>query len=434
MPAPLLPLPAVSYDVLGPNPFDSEEDIDHLITTVLGPISSSSISSVLEQFILSLDTKARLDLSTIWQAQRAQEQDEATGRSKLPNLPVPFSGVRDTERAVGRRRARILKDGALSMIVFGYDEKLIWAQRIGSFIRSMRAVLGDRSLQTRWGGSVLDSVIGTFLTQNASDVLSSRAFLTLAGRFPSRRYKRGLERSSGKEPGSDDTPLSPDVPHELTPGEEIVDWDAVRTCPDPMQLVDAIRCRGMYFLLAGHITKCLNKVHREGGRRPTKPPIPTEDDNTQPLPTSSADAPIEPSAPSADVPSASNLDLSAPNLDSSIISMGDIEDSPLALDGDASLPLASTSEKISTSEKMSLEWLRSSDVTDEEVWSYLMSIEGLGRKSTACIMLLTLGRKEFPVDVHVARVCARIGWLPIIKGDPDPKEVEQYPEDPEVHK
>ena len=53
----------------------------------------------------------------------------------------------------------------------------------------------------RWGGSVLDSVIGTFLTQNASDVLSSRAFLSLVARFPSERYRQGLAVLSGRRDG-----------------------------------------------------------------------------------------------------------------------------------------------------------------------------------------------------------------------------------------
>lgn len=42
-----------------------------------------------------------------------------------------------------------------------------WAKRVGTFIRTMRVVLGDRSLRTHgwWGGSVVDSVVGVFLTQ-----------------------------------------------------------------------------------------------------------------------------------------------------------------------------------------------------------------------------------------------------------------------------
>ena len=31
----------------------------------------------------------------------------------------------------------------------------------------------------------------------------------------------------------------------------------------------------------------------------------------------------------------------------------------------------------------------------------------------ACVLLLSLGRKEFPVDVNVARICARLGWIPL---------------------
>lgn len=38
---------------------------------------------------------------------------------------------------------------------------------------------------------------------------------------------------------------------------------------------------------------------------------------------------------------------------------------------------------------------------------------GLGRKSVACIMLLCLGKKEFPVDVNVGRIAARLGWIPL---------------------
>lgn len=49
-----------------------------------------------------------------------------------------------------------------------------------------RCVLGDRAYSKPWGGSVLDSVIGTFLTQNVSDQLSSKAYMTLAARFPAR--------------------------------------------------------------------------------------------------------------------------------------------------------------------------------------------------------------------------------------------------------
>ena len=29
------------------------------------------------------------------------------------------------------------------------------------------------------------------------------------------------------------------------------------------------------------------------------------------------------------------------------------------------------------------------------------------------MLLLALRRKDFPVDVNVARICARLGWIPL---------------------
>ena len=31
----------------------------------------------------------------------------------------------------------------------------------------------------------------------------------------------------------------------------------------------------------------------------------------------------------------------------------------------------------------------------------------------ACILLLSLGLKDFPVDTNVGRICARLGWIPL---------------------
>ena len=47
---------------------------------------------------------------------------------------------------------------------------------------------------------------------------------------------------------------------------------------------------------------------------------------------------------------------------------------------------------------------------ESESW---LARAGLGRKSVACVLLLALRRKDFPVDVNVARICARLGWIPL---------------------
>ncbi|KAJ8551446.1 hypothetical protein K7X08_021461 [Anisodus acutangulus] len=63
------------------------------------------------------------------------------------------------------------------------DERKVVRGRVDSFIARMRLVQGDRRFSP-WKGSVVDSVIGVFLTQNVSDHLSSSAFMCLAAKFP----------------------------------------------------------------------------------------------------------------------------------------------------------------------------------------------------------------------------------------------------------
>ncbi|KAF5948068.1 hypothetical protein HYC85_014025 [Camellia sinensis] len=69
------------------------------------------------------------------------------------------------------------------------EERKVFRGRADSFIARMHLVQDsvtcprDRRF-SQWKGSVVDSVIGVFLTQNVSDHLSSSAFMSLAARFP----------------------------------------------------------------------------------------------------------------------------------------------------------------------------------------------------------------------------------------------------------
>ncbi|OWM82496.1 hypothetical protein CDL15_Pgr002071 [Punica granatum] len=63
------------------------------------------------------------------------------------------------------------------------EERRVFKGRTDSFIARMHLVQGDRRFSP-WKGSVVDSVVGVFLTQNVSDHLSSSAFMSLAARFP----------------------------------------------------------------------------------------------------------------------------------------------------------------------------------------------------------------------------------------------------------
>lgn len=48
---------------------------------------------------------------------------------------------------------------------------------------------------------------------------------------------------------------------------------------------------------------------------------------------------------------------------------------------------------------------------NNRVFSYLTSLKGIGPKSAYCIMMYSLGRKVFPVDTHVLRICRRLGLI-----------------------
>ncbi|MDQ4125081.1 MAG: endonuclease III [Actinomycetota bacterium] len=52
------------------------------------------------------------------------------------------------------------------------------------------------------------------------------------------------------------------------------------------------------------------------------------------------------------------------------------------------------------------------DLGDDEVENYLCSLPGVGPKTAACVLVFSMGRAAFPIDTHVHRVTARLGWIP----------------------
>ncbi|MCO5609594.1 hypothetical protein L7F22_063824 [Adiantum nelumboides] len=74
-------------------------------------------------------------------------------------------------------------------------EREIMERQVEAFICTMRSIQGDRQF-TPWKGSVLDSLVGAFLTQNVSDHLSSSAFMSIASRYP---FKQEDELAKSKD-------------------------------------------------------------------------------------------------------------------------------------------------------------------------------------------------------------------------------------------
>ena len=81
--------------------------------------------------------------------------------------------------------------------------------------------------------------------------------------------------------------------------------------------------------------------------------------------------------------------------------------------------------------ELSLEFLR--DCPTDVARGYLLSMEGYGVKTVSCILLLALYRADFPVDVNVGRIMARLGWVPL-ETEEALEELSQYAPEPAVYK
>jgi endonuclease III len=58
-----------------------------------------------------------------------------------------------------------------------------------------------------------------------------------------------------------------------------------------------------------------------------------------------------------------------------------------------------------------LDLTRLQDLDDAAVEEYLTSLPGVGPKTAACVLAFSMGRAAFPIDTHVHRITARLGWI-----------------------
>jgi endonuclease III len=59
---------------------------------------------------------------------------------------------------------------------------------------------------------------------------------------------------------------------------------------------------------------------------------------------------------------------------------------------------------------LTLDFLGGLPIEDARAW--LLSLPGVGYKTSACVLLFALGRPAMPVDTHVYRVATRLGLIP----------------------
>lgn len=66
-------------------------------------------------------------------------------------------------------------------------------------------------------------------------------------------------------------------------------------------------------------------------------------------------------------------------------------------------------------------------LSDEECEQFLTSLPGVGEKTARCVMIYSLNRQVFPVDLHCWRICRRIGWVRPTRPDKScsPKDMDR---------
>uniref|UniRef100_A0A166JCV5 HhH-GPD domain-containing protein n=1 Tax=Daucus carota subsp. sativus TaxID=79200 RepID=A0A166JCV5_DAUCS len=298
-------------------------------------------------------------------------------------------------------------------------ERQIMINKVESVISILGGFQGNRSF-SRWKGSVMDSIIGAYLTQNVSDHLSSSTFMCFAARFPPRDIKRSSKIHEK---------LSACLPLELFPKDvEMQKWGNKSTFQEishigsQSEIESLVNCAsiidregtkvksfqakseakkekiiGPIFSLSNGYNKRgfpdrkikKNEKHKRDWDKLRKTycqPRERNDDNMDAIDWESVRQ-----APIAEVVE---------------IIQGRGMETVLANEIKACLDRVMRDHG-----SMDLEWLR--DVPPKDAKEYLLSIYGIGLKSAECIRLLSLYHVAFPVDVNVGRVVVRLGWVPL---------------------
>ncbi len=59
--------------------------------------------------------------------------------------------------------------------------------------------------------------------------------------------------------------------------------------------------------------------------------------------------------------------------------------------------------------RLSLDLLEDEDV--DKARTFLLELEGVGRKTASCVLCFAFGKPAFPVDTHIYRICNRLGLI-----------------------
>ncbi|MCD7460632.1 hypothetical protein HAX54_043998 [Datura stramonium] len=377
-------------------------------------------------------------------------------RNKLPRVDIDTESLRVWKLLI-ENEGEIDEDLDKEKEIWWEEQRKMFEGRAASFIARMRLVLGDRRF-SQWKGSVVDSVVGVYLTQNVSDYLSSNAFMLLASAFPPQNKKemttlqgQALALTEGM-PDPFEREVSDDEKDPGFTGSSCSPISTCRSSTDESSSVDdrnTSECLPTSYSHLPHTVDCINE--RLQGTR--------EEENLGAESSCGSQASVTSCSPEV-ITSAKNGNLGneAVNLPETIsrekdklpkskidwdqlrktfstgrssglaessrdsvnweaVRHADVEKivAPIKSRGQGNVLAAKIknflNRLVEDHGSIDLEWLR--DVPTDKVKEYLLSIVGLGPKSVDCLRLLTLRHHAFPVDINVARIAVRLGWVPL---------------------
>nr|AVP26971.1 DEMETER-like DNA glycosylase [Salvia miltiorrhiza] len=261
-------------------------------------------------------------------------------------------------------------------------ERKLLRNKLDVFLDRMDVVQGNRQFSP-WKGSIVDSVVGVFLTQNASDHMSSTAFMALSSRYP---------------------PLSVDEQN-----------SRIRLLDQQVMVVESASDKSEFI---PEVDPPIQVERRKGkGNKKQELPINWDDLRKQYSRGLSRE----------------RTEQNADSINWEAMRQASIEEvAHVIIQRGMSNQLAERikgflDRLVRDHGSIDLEWLR--NVPPPKAKDYLLSISGLGLKSTECVRLLALYYPAFPVDTNARRFFVRMGWVPLKKLPEGVKlhELNDYP-------
>ncbi|KAL3828539.1 hypothetical protein ACJIZ3_017341 [Penstemon smallii] len=370
--------------------------------------------------------------------------DEETVRAW--NLLMESNGSEDTEELDDDKKK------------YWEEQKETLSRRIISFIALMHLIQGDRRF-SKWNGSVVDSVIGVFLTQNVSDNLSSSTFMSLAARFPVPPSSEhggcdgntvGSQESNNQEEqqlydGNTVGCQESNNQEEQQLSDETRDYlniKDIHTMKDALSPEKTFDLEGL-----NHVndTPNIEELKIDDPSFSFKTQAGVEPNNGDNNTSSQSQSPVGKKKRKVKVKvkeeikvdwdelrkkyskSRNKTSHTADSVDWEAVRQATVEELAKVIKGRGMNNILAGRIKdfldrmVKDHGSIDLEWLR--DVPPDKAKDYLLSIPGLGLKSVECLRLLTLHHHAFPVDTNIGRILVRLGWVPL----------QPLPEDVQIH-